>query len=126
MSERIAALARRVEDDPFFLAAALSAYARAEGLGDVQLAQRLGCTPAQLDALRLCRKPRSSVKEFQHDVERIAAAFQIDATVIAEAVRLADALRALRQAREDSGYLMAARDREAEAARDEPGEPGES
>jgi hypothetical protein len=126
MSERIAALARRVEGDAFFLAAALSTYARAEGLSDAQLARRLGCTPAQLSAVRLCRKPRNSTREFQQDVERIAAAFQIDSTVIAEAVRLNDALRALGQTHEDGGFLMAARDRDTTAAGDEPEEADES
>lgn len=126
MSERVAALARRVEDDPFFLAAALSTYARAEGLSDAQLAQRLGCATAQLSAVRLCRKPRNSTREFQLDVERIADAFQIDAVVIAEAVRLADSLRAFEQVREDAGFLMAARNRDTDEDNDEPGEDGDS
>ncbi len=126
MSDRMAALARRVEDDPFFLGAALAAYARAEGLNDALLAQRLGCAPAQLDALRLCRMPRESVREFQEDVERIAAAFQSDATVLAEAVRLADSLRAFRQAADQgAGYLMAARDLETNEEGEEPNEADE-
>jgi hypothetical protein len=126
MSERAAALARRVEDDPFFLASALAAYARAQEWSEEQLAARLGCTPAQLTAVRLCRKPRGSAKEFQQDVQRIAERFQIDSMVIVEAVRLADALHALRPMPQESGFLIAARDRgmdhEDEAA-DETNEP---
>lgn len=118
MSERIEALARRVADDPFFLASALAAYARAEELSDVELARRLGCLPTQLDAIRLCRRPRSAPAQFQQDVGRIAAAFQIDGGVIAEAVRLSEALQALEGMDERGGYLMAARDR----AEDEAGE----
>jgi hypothetical protein len=126
MSDRMAALARRVEDDPFFLAAALAAYARTEGLSDALLAQRLGCMPVQLAAMRLCRTPRPTAREFQEDVERIASAFQIDATVLAEVVRRADSLRAFRTvADERAGYLMAARDLEPNEAGDEPEEVGE-
>ena len=40
-SNRISALARRVEDRPYFLASALAAYARAEALSDDDLAGRL-------------------------------------------------------------------------------------
>jgi hypothetical protein len=126
MSDRMAALARRVVDDPFFLAAALAAYARAEGLSDVLLAQRLGCTPVLLDTVRLCRTPRLSAREFQEDVDRIATVFQIDATVLAEVVRRADSLRAFRTVAEKrAGYLMAARDLETHDAGDEAEEAGE-
>ena len=123
MSERLAALAQRVESDAFFLAEALAAYARAEKLSDDQLAQRLGCVPDQLDAVRLCRRPRSSAREFQHDVDQIAAVFQIDATVLAEVVRRADSLRAFRRVADTrAGYLMAARDLETHEAGDDPEE----
>lgn len=125
MSERIEALARRVADDPFFLASALAAYARAEELSDVELARRLGCLPTQLDAIRLCRRPRSAPAQFQQDVGRIAAAFQIDGGVIAEAVRLAEALQALEQMSESDAYLMAARDRTLDEDEDEYDVPDE-
>lgn len=111
MSERVEALARRVEGDPDFLASTLAAYARAEGLSDAELAKRLRCLPTQLSAIRLCRTPRSAPAQFQQDVDRIAAAFQIDVGVIAEAVRLAEALQVLGDMNERGGYLMAARDR---------------
>jgi hypothetical protein len=123
MSERLAALAQHVENDSFFLAEALSTYARAEGLSDDQLAQRLGCAQDQLDAVRLCRRPRGSAREFQHDVDRIAAVFQIDAKVLAEVVRRDDSLRAFRGVADSrAGYLMAARDFEPNEAGDEPEE----
>ena len=126
MSERLADLAQRVASDPYFLAEALSTYARAEELSDAQLAQRLGCAPNQLDAVRLCRRPRGSAQAFQHEVDRIAAVFQIDATVLAEVVRQADSLRAFRRVADDrAGYLMAARDLETDEAGDEPEETDE-
>lgn len=121
MSERLAALARRVESDPGFLAFALADYARANGLTDSALAERLGCSPERLPAIRLCRMPRSAPSQFQADVDRIADAFHINAAVIAEAVRLSEALLAVRRrpghagtlkaAEDQAGYLMAARDR---------------
>lgn len=111
MSERLSALARRVEDDPDFLAAALAAYARSENLSDADLARRLGCLPSRLPALRLCRSPRTDPEQFQADIDRIAAAFAIDGGIITEAVRLADSLRALGGPSLADGYLMAARDR---------------
>jgi hypothetical protein len=119
MSERVAALARRVEGDPDFLASALAAYAGAEELSDVKLAERLGCLPTQLSALRLCRMPRSAAAQFQQDVDRIAEAFQIDGGVIAEAVRLAEALQAMGEMNEGGGFLMAASDRTEDDADEE-------
>lgn len=124
MTERLAALARRVESDPFFLAPALAVYARAEGLSDAELAARLGCVPDRLPAIRLCRLPRPAPARFQHDVDRIADAFQIDGAVIAEAVRLASALSTLGQFDGQDGFLMAARDR-VENEGDDPDEPEE-
>lgn len=112
MNERIDALARKIEHDADFLASALAAYARAENLCDEDLALRLGCTSEQLGPIRLCRTPRPTPLQFQHDVDRIATAFQIQSDVIAEAVRLADALAALAHLNGGAGYLMAARDRD--------------
>lgn len=121
MSDRAAALARRVSDRPLFLAHALAIYARAEALNDEDLAKRLGCEPAQLAAIRLCRRPRPTADVFQRDVDRIADAFQINGGVVADAVRLADAVQALKQVDAGSGSLMAARDRPA----DHPYDAGE-
>jgi hypothetical protein len=113
MSQRIESFARRVADDPFFLAPALAAYARSEGLSDEALAARLGCPVNQLSRLRLCRRPREEPEQFREDIARVAEAFSIDADVLAAAVRRADALAAFRDAASgDAGLLMAARDRD--------------
>jgi len=110
MSERINALARRLETESDFLASALATYARAENLGDEDLAGRLGCKPAQLAAIRLCRMPRDAQPFIRQDIERIAGEFQIDPLVLAAAVRLANSLVKLDPKQDSAGSLIAARD----------------
>lgn len=123
MAHSLEALARRVQDDPDFLASALADYARSEGLDDAELAARLGCDVRQLSMLRLCRRPRPEPDRLQRDVARIAAAFTLDETALLEAVRRADALSALRTSNADAGLLMVARDRNgAEASAHDDGE----
>ena len=115
MSDAIAHLARRAEDDSFFLAFALRCYARSEGIDDAQLAQMLGCPIHALPMLALCRRPRSDPSGFSEDVDVIACRFQIDAATLAEIVRRADALAAMSDApMTEAGFLMAARDRESD------------
>lgn len=111
MSERMNALARRLETDSEFLASALATYANAENLSEEDLATRLGCETSRLVAVRLCRTPRSAPAYFRQDIVRIAETFQIDALVLAEAVRLANSLAAFAQRGNATGSLMAARDR---------------
>jgi hypothetical protein len=113
MSLRIEALARRVQNDPFFLASALASYARSEGLTHATMAARLGCDRGELSRIGLCRRPRPEPAQFQEDIARVAAAFAISGDVLAEAVRRAETLAALRTSPpHDAGMLMAARDRE--------------
>jgi hypothetical protein len=113
MAHRIESLARRVEDDPYFLAHPLASYAQSEGLSDYDLAKRLGCEVDQLSRIRLCRRPRSEPALFQDDIASVATAFNISQDILLQAVRRADALTAFRVAAvRDAGLLMAARDRE--------------
>jgi hypothetical protein len=115
MSESLRHLAARVADDPFFLAHSLAEYARSEGLDDAALAARLGCRVEDLPLLRLCRAPRTEPGEFRADVATIAERFGLNATLLAEAVRLGQGLAQLRQAAQPTGhpgYLLAARDAE--------------
>jgi transcriptional regulator with XRE-family HTH domain len=113
MSERIAALARRVEDDPFFLAAALKIYRESEQMSDNELAREIGCSTNALPLVALCRWPRSMPPAFQRDVEQIAARFGLNPAALAQVVRRAAALSALRDGpAAEAGLLLAARDRE--------------
>jgi len=119
MHDRIAALARRAQADPFFLAWALKEYASDEGLDEPGLATLLGCPVETLGPLGLCRRPRPAPSRFHQDVDQIAARFGVKAAVLAEIVRRADALAAMRRHIEsERGLLMAARDREEQATGD--------
>lgn len=112
-------LARRVATDPAFLAWALAGYARGEGLDDAGLAAALGCPVPTLTTLRLCRLPAADPPAFRQDIDRIAGRFGVDADVLAEAVRRAQALRRL-QGGAARGTLLAARDDDRPAEEGEP------
>jgi hypothetical protein len=103
-------LAERLEKDPFFIACPLRLFATALELEDTQLAQRLGCSPDQLTPLRLCRAPQAE-EGFQQDIGRVAAHVHADATALAEAVRMGQALYRMRE-NADGRTLVAARDAE--------------
>jgi hypothetical protein len=117
------ALAKRVEGDPFFLAALLKVYAQSESFDDAGLATALGCRPDSLAALRLCRAPRSEAKDFRADVVRIAGHFGLDEARLFGVLRRAEALRALAAAQTGTrGVLLAARDGEAPNREETPPE----
>lgn len=109
MADRLASFARRVSDDRFFLASALRDFARSEGLDEAGLAAFLDCRVEALPAIRLCRRPVPA--SFREDIGHIAERFSLDDAALAEAVRRADVLAALRNAAAESA-LAAARDRE--------------
>jgi hypothetical protein len=115
MSIHLARLARRVQSDPFFLAAPLARYAESQQLNDEALAVRLECDRDALTHLRLCRNPDPMPPHFWHDVERIAARFHVDPDRLAEIVRFGQGLLQARPPADApvnpaSGYLMAARE----------------
>ena len=119
MSERLVALARRVRNDPFFLAHVLHEYARSEDLDENALTAMLACPVAMLVPLSLCRRPRPEPPLFRQDIELIATRFGVRAEVLASIVRHVDALTAMRRdVAVERGFLMAARD-------DEPAESEE-
>jgi hypothetical protein len=72
-------LADRAAADPFFLGRALAAYQRRHGLDDAALAVLLGCAPAALASVRLCRRPGAAAeRRADDDVADITRAFGID------------------------------------------------
>jgi hypothetical protein len=111
MAEALEQLAKRLEKDPFFLACPLRIYAQSEKLDEAQLAHRLGCPTDALIRIRLCRAPAGDAAAFQGDIERLAAEFHLDASVLIEAVRRGQALLRMR-ASTPTQTLLAARDAE--------------
>jgi hypothetical protein len=113
MTDPLVPLAARVANDPFFLASALTLYARSEGLDDPGLAAHLGCTVEQLPLVRLCRMPRSDPQQRREDVTVIAGHYHLDEQALLEAVKRAFVIHRLQgAAATGAGRLMAARDRE--------------
>lgn len=113
MKEVLGALARRVESDPFFLAAVLADYARSEGLDDTGLVAALGCRLEDLPMLRLCRAPRADALGFREDLADIAGRFGLEQERLLVVIRQGQAVCHLRQATQTSaepGFLLAARD----------------
>jgi hypothetical protein len=114
MTDPLTRLAKRVEADPFFLAAALAVYARTEGLDDAGLAAALGLPADKLPHLKLCRPPRPEAEHFWADVEHLAGRFGIPPEPLADAVRRGQAVMQLRDATlpadTGAGAFLAARD----------------
>jgi hypothetical protein len=95
-SPALDALAARCASDPFFLASALAAYQQRHGLDDAALAAALGCAPAVLTQLRLCRRPGEAEpsRTVEEDVAQIAGRFGIDPAALRRAVEEAADLSA--------------------------------
>ncbi|MEA2642200.1 MAG: hypothetical protein QOF51_3594 [Chloroflexota bacterium] len=113
-TQRLRRAAEQARMDPFFLAGALLPLVTREGLDDASLAAQLGCTPADLPLVLLCRRPDRASATFRADVERIATRFGLDALVLVELLNRASAYAIVAAAdAEDTGlWLVAARDRE--------------
>jgi len=111
MSQHLESFAKRLEDDPFFLACAIRLYVESEGMGETQLAASLGCSREVLTQVKLCRAPAGEPKSFQADVDRIAARFGVRADVLASVARRGEVLLKLRPAQSTNAAFMAARDR---------------
>jgi hypothetical protein len=107
--------ARRAAADTFFLGHVLSHLTGAGRTSPEALAARLRCTPAQLQRLWMCRRPAETGVAFRQEVERIAVFVGCDAIALAQAIREADAVGALKvlPAPSSRSVLLAARDRPA-------------
>jgi hypothetical protein len=124
MADPLEALAARAAAEPFFLASVLAAYAQSEGLDDAGLAAALGCPPGELAMLRLCRAPSAAAEDFWEDVRRIAERFGLDAHRLAEVVKRGRVVSRLQGTQPAAGgFLLAARDGEAEPPEKPPEGP---
>lgn len=118
-------LAERAAADPFYMASALSAYGQAEGLDAPALAEFLGCAPADLPRLAVCRKPGAIGEgEFNADVARLVARFGLHRLPLIQMLRQEAFLQAAATPTQASfrteaprpPLLLAAQDREVEDA----------
>ncbi len=118
--------AERASWDEFFMGHLLASLVGSRGLARTTVAQRLRCEENRLARLWLCRAPREDALGFRQDVEQIASAVGCDATSLAQLIREAAALRALRSQSQptSSSILLAARDRESDPKTDGPPDGG--
>lgn len=106
-------LARRASEQPFFLGNIFSALALRDNIGNDDIATQLGCSPETLDKMKLCRAPLLDDAGFLGDVRRISDSFDVDFMQLMSIIKdAAITARMSGHARRDSGWLMAARDRE--------------
>jgi hypothetical protein len=110
MATNLEHMARRLEDDPFFLACPLKLYAKSEGLNEDSLAAQLRCSKETYVLVCLCRAPTGDDESFQDDIERIAAKFSVDVDVLAEAIRRGQAIFQMSRSTSAAATLMAAQD----------------
>jgi hypothetical protein len=122
----LAGLARRLKDDPGFMAYVLTVYQTQERLDDSALAERLGTSLEMLARLALCRRPDSEPAKFASQVRQIATYVGTDPALLANVARQVHSLDTLAtrpilpQAEKqkigwlpsDAGLLAAARDRD--------------
>ena len=111
MTNPLEDLARRAENDPFYLAATLRWFAISESLTDEALAQCLGCDRETLVKVRLCGTPAKEPKAFANDIAQIAEKFGLDEAALTKAVRRGRVGMELQSA---SRPRLAARDRKPE------------
>jgi hypothetical protein len=83
-NEPLDALAARACREPYFLASTMAAYQQRHGLDDAAVAAVLGCAPAVLTDLRLCRRPGAAARRrpADEDVAAIAQRYGLDAAAL--------------------------------------------
>jgi len=91
----LSGLARRLQNDPRFMAYVLVAYGRQEGFDAEELSQELGMLPAMLMRLALCKRPISGAPEFAEQVREIADYTLTDEIRLANVLRQVDSLEKL-------------------------------
>jgi transcriptional regulator with XRE-family HTH domain len=107
-------LARQASMRPFFLGYAFERIATQQGYSEKDIASSLGCDIQTLIRLRLCRAPDVSAPTFIDDVQQIAERYSIDWATLLSLVKEALIIDVMskNETDDDSGWLMAARDRD--------------
>jgi hypothetical protein len=124
MPAPMSALARRLRNDPRYIAYALAAYQSQEKLTDEELGLELGMLPLLVIRLSLCKRPDPMSPDFADQVREIADFTVMDEEKLAHVLRQVDAVEklagratSLSVPEEESrhplaGLLAAARDRD--------------
>lgn len=140
----LAALARRLRNDPRYMSYVLAVYQQQEDLMDEDLAQELGTLPSLVSRLAVCKRPDSSSAQFAEQVRELADYTLIDEAQLAGVLRQVEAFEKLagrpavltkmglekETGHSSTGLLAAARDRyeqgdDSAAHQDEESEPEE-
>ena len=108
VSESLVRAASRVSSNPTYMAFTLRIYG-GDRFEVGELASALSTDVSKIVRLALCRRPRATAEHFMTDVKAIASGCGVGKDKVAEVVRRADAINALRSS---APVLMAAaRDR---------------
>jgi hypothetical protein len=114
-------LVKKAIKDPFFVGWALDSYSKSNGSTISAEVGRIGCDPAKEYALCLCRLPSSDDPDFGSRIQKVANEFSCDEQKLLHLVRQAQVMKVFSAITDetDSGYLMAARDRDENEGPDE-------
>jgi hypothetical protein len=121
----LAGLARRLKDDPIYMAYVLKVYQKQEHLHDDALAEYLNISTLMLTRLALCKRPVADSTLFADEVRQIAIYVSADPAILAHIIRQVHILEKLAMRPEppqteqpnigwlpaEAGLLAAARDR---------------
>jgi hypothetical protein len=86
----LAAMARRLRDDPRFMAHALAAYQEQKGLDDESLSRDLDALPEMLVRLALCERPEPDAPDFAERARALADYTLIDEARLVAVIRQSD------------------------------------
>jgi hypothetical protein len=114
---QLQAIARKLRDDPEYMAWILAAYQKFENLTDTQLRNKLGTNEHMFARLALCKRPLPNSPDFQVQINQIAEYSNIDNLTLVNMIRHVDALTAL-------SNQWVGEDRKADSAQDLPAQPG--
>lgn len=92
---QLQAIARKLRDDPNYMAWILAAYQKFENLTDNQLRIKLGTNEHMLARLALCKRPSPNSPNFQVQINQIAEYSNIGKLTLVNIIRHVDALTAL-------------------------------
>ena len=116
-------MARKLQDNPSYMAWIISKFQKQEKLSTLNLLNLLGANEESLAKLALCKRPDSNSSEFSKQIRQISEHTSIDPLILARLIRQSESVTALAGKRSANPELEAsasqlglavARDRTAE------------